>query len=295
MTHSPVRRTLLLAAASAPFVAACSSWSVAAHGISSAQDRLAALETSSGGRLGVAALNTGNNMQLNHRAGERFAVCSTFKVLVASAILQRSAKESSLLQQRIQYARGDLVSNSPVTEQHVADGMTVAELCAAALNYSDNTAANQLMKILGGPQAVTAFARSIGDDTFRLDRWETELNDAIPGDPRDTSTPAAMAQSLQRLALGKALGAPQRAQLQAWLRANTTGGARIRASVPADWIAGDKTGTGDYGTTNDIAVLWPPARPPMVVAIYFTQRDKDAKMRNDALASAARIVVEAFS
>jgi beta-lactamase class A len=294
MPHSPARRALLLAAISAPFVAACTS--PVARGIASSQDRLAALETSTGGRFGVAALDTGTHAKLNYRADERFPFCSTFKVMAASAILARSAKEPGLLDQRIRYAKSDLVSNSPVSEKHVDDGMTVAELCAAALNYSDNSAANQLIKLLGGPPAVTAFARSIGDDTFRLDRWETELNTAIPGDTRDTTTPAAMAQSLEKLALGKALGAPQRDQLQAWLRANKTGDERIRAGVPADWKVGDKTGTGDYGTANDIAVLWPPARPPIIVAIYFTQqRDKDAKSRSDVLASAARIVVEAFA
>jgi beta-lactamase class A len=293
MTHSPVRRSLLLALASAPFIAACTS--PAARGVASAQDRLAVLETSSGGRLGVAAWSSADHTKLDYRADERFPVCSTSKVLIASAILKRSEKEAGLLEQRIHYTKSDLVAYSPVTERHVDSGMTVAELCAAALDYSDNTSANLLMKLLGGPSAVTAFARSIGDETFRLDRWETELNSAIPGDLRDTSTPSAMAHSLQRVALGDALAAPQRNQLQAWLRANTTGSMRIRAGAPADWIVGDKTGTGDFGTTNDIAVLWPPARPPVVVALYFTQREKDAKPRDDVLASAARIVVESFN
>ena len=167
------------------------------------------------------------------------------------------------MQQRIKYQQRDLVTYSPITEQHVKDGMTVAALCAAAMQYSDNTASNLLMKILGGPEAVTAFARSIGDRQFRLDRWETALNSSIPGDRRDTSTPNAMGQSLQRLALGNALEPHLQAQLQAWLRGNTTGAARIRAGVPADWQVGDKTGTGDYGTANDIAVLWPPRRSPV--------------------------------
>ncbi|RYY77709.1 MAG: class A beta-lactamase, partial [Comamonadaceae bacterium] len=184
----------------------------------------------------------------------------------------------------------DLVSYSPVTQKHAGDGMTVAGLCAAALQYSDNTAGNLLIRLLGGIDAVTAYARGIGDSAFRLDRWETELNTAIPGDPRDTTTPAAMATSVQRLALGDALGAPQRAQFVAWLRGNTTGATRIRAGVPADWELGDKTGTGDYGTTNDVAVLWPPGRPPLVMAIYFAQPASDAAARNDVLASAARIV-----
>lgn len=260
-----------------------------------AQDRLAALESAAGGWLGVAALNTTNGAQISHRANERFPFCSTFKVLAASAILKRSAAENGLLQRRIAYTKAELVAYSPITEKHVGDGLTVAELCAAALQYSDNTAANLLMKLLGGPAAVTAFARSIGDDQFRLDRWETELNTAIPGDPRDTSTPAAMAASLQRLALGNALGGAERERLVAWMRGNTTGATRIRAGVPADWQVADKTGSGDYGTANDVGVAWPPGKPPIVLAIYFTQRDKDAPYRNDVLASAARIAAEALS
>ncbi len=292
--HSPVRRTLLLAIASTPFTSACTPWLTALEA-SSPQTRLATLETDSGGRLGVAAVDTADGTQLNHRANERFPLCSTFKVLAVSAILERSTREGALLQERVKYTPSELVAYSPITEQHVAGGMMVAELCAAALQYSDNTAANLLMKVLGGPSSVTKFARSIGDSEFRIDRWETELNTAIPGDPRDTSTPVAMARSLQRLVLGDALAPPQRDQLQRWLRGNTTGAARIRAGVPSDWQVGDKTGTGEYGTTNDIGVVWPLAKPPIIVALYFTQREKDAKPRNDVLASATRIVLETFS
>ncbi len=295
MTHSSSRRTLLLAAASTPFIAACSSWATEASKGASPETKLAALEKSAAGRLGVAALDTANGATLMHRADERFAFCSTCKVMIVSAILTRSAKEPGFLQQRVRYTKADLVAYSPVTGRHVAEGMTIGELCAAGIDYSDNTSANLLMRIVGGPSAVTAFARSIGDDTFRLDRWETELNTAIPGDPRDTTTPAAMLASVQRLALGDALGAPQRDQLQAWMRANTTGGERIRAGVPAGWDVIDKTGTGDYGATNDVAVVWPPAKPPIVLVTYFTQRDRDAKSRSDVLADAARIVVKAFA
>jgi beta-lactamase class A len=293
-THSPVRRTLLLAIASTPLMSACAPWTADRRDVSSPQERLAALETASGGRLGVAALDTADGTWLMHRADERFPMCSTAKVLVASAILDRSTHEGALLQRRIKYTAGGMVAYSPVTEQHVAEGMTVAELCAATLRYSDNTAANLLIELLGGPAAVTAFARAAGDGEFRLDRWEPALNSAIPGDPRDTTTPAAMARSLQRLALGDTLGPLQRQQLQRWLLGNTTGAARIRAGAPADWQVGAKTGTGDYGSSNDIAVLWRPAKPPIVVALYFTQREQAAKPRDDVLAAATRIVVEAF-
>lgn len=298
MKHSSLRRSLLLACASAPFFTACTSVATVpapnAKKTSAAEELLAQLEASSGGRLGVAAFDVANNAQVQHRADERFPLCSTFKVIAAGAVLNRSIKEPTLMQQRMAYEASDLVAHSPITGKHIGQGMTVADLCAAALQYSDNTAANLLMKLLGGPSAVTAFAHSIGDDTFRLDRWETDLNTAIPGDPRDTSTPNNMARSLQGLALNNVLADPQRDQLQTWLRGNTTGATRIRAGVPADWVVGDKTGAGEHGTTNDIAVLWPPTGSPIVLAVYFTQPDKAAPMRNDVVAAAARIVAEAL-
>ncbi|GLK90450.1 class A beta-lactamase [Pseudomonas turukhanskensis] len=286
MTYSFNRRTFLLAAAALPLLPA---WAATA---SDPLQRLTQLESSFAGRLGVVALNTGNGQVLSFRGDERFPLCSTFKAMLAGAILQRSTLTPGLLQKRITYRKSDLVSHSPISEQHVQDGMTVAELCAATIQYSDNGAANLLMKLLDGPEGVTTFARSIGDHHFRLERWETELNTAIPGDLRDTTTPLAMAHSLQKLVLGEALQPPARQQLQDWLRGNTTGGARIRAGVPASWQVGDKTGTGDYGTTNDVAVLWPAGKPPVVLALYLTQNAKDAAPRNETLAQASRIVVD---
>jgi beta-lactamase class A len=284
------RRALVLAAASLPFSCALPCLAGDAHAAALAKAELEKLETGFGGRIGVFALDTANGAQLAYRADERFAFCSTFKVMLASAILTRSADLPDLLQRRIRYRQDDLVNYSPITQKHVADGMTVAGLCAAALQYSDNTAANLLIRMAGGPQAVTAFARSIGDSEFRLDRWETELNTAIPGDVRDTTTPGAMGRSLQRLVLGNALAAPQREQLRDWLCGNTTGAARIRAGIPPSWKIGDKTGSGDYGTANDIAVVWPPERAPVVIAIYTTQARKDAKWHDEVIASAAKIV-----
>ncbi len=292
MNYSRNRRIFLLAAVSVPIATVCASWSTKGDAAVSAQAQFAKLERTLAGRLGVFALNTANRAQLSYRANEPFPLCSTFKILLTSAVLKRSTQIEGLMQQRIKYQQRDLVTYSPITEQHVKEGMTVAALCAAAIQYSDNTASNLLMKILGGPEAVTAFARSIGDRQFRLDRWETALNSSIPGDRRDTSTPHAMGLSLQRLALGNALEPHLQAQLQAWLRGNTTGAARIRSGIPANWQIGDKTGTGDYGTANDVAVLWSPQRSPVVVAIYTTQGEKDAKARNDIIASAARIVVD---
>ncbi|WP_188565652.1 class A beta-lactamase [Undibacterium terreum] len=314
MNLTSKRRKLLLAAAAAPalfLISGCvgvrpATPPVAAgnkkanKALDAAFNKLAALEKASGGRLGVAAMDAGQNgfpldMLLGYRYDERFPMCSTFKLLAAAAILRRSEQDVRLLQQRIAYVQADLVAYSPITEKHIAGGMTIAELCAATLQYSDNTAANLLLKTLGGPAAITEFSRSLGDRETRLDRWETELNTAIPGDPRDTTTPVAMMFNMQKLILGEALSPSQREQLQVWLKGNTTGGTRIRAGVPANWQVGDKTGSGAYGATNDIAVLWPPTRPPILLTIYYVQDQQDAENRSEVLAAATRIVVEAFA
>lgn len=284
MTHSALRRTLLLALAATPFTRASAT-------PMPPDLRLVRLEAASGGRLGVAALNTADGRQLLHRADERFPFCSTFKMMLSAAVL---AREPSVLQQRIRYDKGELVAHSPITEKNLDDGMTIEALCAATIQYSDNTAANLLIRHLGGPEAVTAFARTIGDRQFRLDRMETELNSAIPGDPRDTTTPAAMMESLHKLALGDALPPAKREMLADWLIGNTTGATRIRAGVPSSWRVGDKTGAGSHGTVNDIAVLWPPGKAPIVLAVYLTQPGKDDAIRPEILGQAAKIVIDAF-
>lgn len=298
MTYSSQRRTLLLAAAAAPLVltvTACASQRAAAPEVANpAAAALADLERDAGGRLGVCAIDTASGRIVEHRPNERFPFCSTFKAMLSAAVLAQSVERPGLLQQRVTYSKADLVNYSPVTEKHVDTGMTVAAMCEAAIQYSDNSAANLLMKLLGGPSAVTAYARSIGDDAFRLDRWETELNTALPGDLRDTTTPAAMAASMRVLTLGDALPAAQRAQLVTWLHGNKVGDKRIRAGVPAGWTVGDKTGTGDYGTTNDAGVIWPASGAPIVLVVYYTQAQADARSKDDVIASAARIVARAF-
>lgn len=292
MTVFASRRALILALAAAPFARAADLLDTAPGSAPhSAASSLAKLEGESGGRLGVAALNTADGRQLLHRADERFPFCSTFKMMLSAAVL---AREPSLLKKHVRYTKKDLVTYSPVTEKHVGKGMTVAALCEATLQTSDNTAANLLIRQLGGPAAVTAYARSIGDMEFRLDRIETELNTALPGDPRDTTTPASMAESLHKLVLGEGLGLVQRKQLKDWMLGNTTGDTRIRAGVPAGSLVADKTGTGDYGSTNDIGVIWQPGKAPIVLVTYLTQPGKDDKARSEILAEATRIVVEAF-
>ena len=251
--------------------------------------RWAAIEASVAGRLGVAVLDTATGELTGHRLDERFPMCSTFKFLAAALVLARVDAGQERLDRRIVVTRGALLKWAPVTSKRVGGaGMTVAELCEAAITMSDNTAANLLLASSGGPAGVTAFARRIGDGVTRLDRTEPTLNDAIPGDPRDTSTPRAMAQTLRSVMLGDALSAAGRAQLVRWMSANTTGAHRLRAGLPSDWRVADKTGTGDLGTTNDIGVLWPPRRAPLVVVSYLTGCKAAADAREAALASVAR-------
>lgn len=297
MTDSPnpVRRHLLLAGGAALLCPAPPLFAAPAVSPANAAAQLAALEQAAGGRLGVAAWRQDSELRIAYRADERFPLCSTFKAMLAAAVLARSTSDKDMLGKRVRYAAKELVTYSPITEKHVADGMSVAELCAATLQYSDNSAANFLMKILGGPQAVTAYARSIGNTMFQLERWETELNSAIPGEVRDTASPASMAHSLQHLLLGNSLPAPQRQQLDAWMRGNTTGDKRIRAGVPAGWQVADKTGSGAYGSVNDIGVTYPASGAPLVIAVYYTREQKNADTNQDITAAATRIVMAALA
>jgi len=297
-THAPTRplrrRSLLTGMALAPLLGACTT-PTNADAVRSAQDPWRRLEAEAGGRLGVAAHAAGDVPALSYRADERFPVTSTFKTLAAAAVLAQSTREPGLLARRIHYRPEDLVAYSPVTGPNLAGGMTLAALCAAALQYSDNTAGNLLLRQVGGPAGLTRYARSLGDSTFRLDRWETELNTALPGDARDTCTPGDMARNIHRLLVGDGLAAAQRAQLVQWMLANTTGNERIRAGVPAGWRVADKTGGGDYGSTNDLAVIWPATGAPLALAVYFTQKAPDAKARSDVIAEATRIALRALA
>ena len=254
-------------------------------------DEIKRLETASGGRLGVCVLDTATGARHGQRGDERFPMCSTFKALAAAAVLAQVDAGKEQLSRRISYDASALVTYSPVTEKHVGDGMTLAEICDAAVTLSDNTAGNLLLAALGGPAGLTAFLRSLGDQFTRLDRNEPTLNEALPDDPRDTTTPNAMASTLQALVLGtKALSAPSREQLTAWLIANKTGDTRLRAGFAKGWRIGDKTGTGARGTNNDVAVVWPPNKAPIVIAGYLTGATVSATEQNAIWASVGRAV-----
>ena len=253
------------------------------------------LEAAIQGRLGVAVLDTATGSRFSQRGDERFPMCSTFKLLACGAVLARVDAGQEDLDRRIKFEASDLVTYSPVTKDRVGgEGMTLAEICKAGLTQSDNTAANLILSSLGGPPAVTAFARSLGDSVTRLDRIETALNEATPGDVRDTTTPDAMAANLRALVVEDRLSARSRDQLKQWLEANQTGAAKLRAGLPADWRVGDKTGGGDYGSTNDVAVIWPPARKPLIVAVYLTQTKASFDDRNATIAGVGRAVEKAL-
>ncbi len=246
-------------------------------------------------RLGVYAVNVHTGRTLSYREDESFPMMSTFKTYAAAALLRLHPLEEDFFGTVVKYTEDDLVVNSPVTSERVATGMTVAELCEAAITRSDNTAGNLLLRLLGGPEAITAFARDIKDTRTRLDRWEPELNTAVPGDNRDTTTPAAIGEGYRSLVLGDVLGEPERAQLKKWLLANTTGGERIRAGLPADWTTADKTGSGDFGSANDVAITWTPDGTPIVIAVLTTKEVQGAEYDNAALAAAAKVAADALT
>jgi beta-lactamase class A len=256
-------------------------------------DQIRALEQRHGGRLGVAILDTGNRRTVEHRGGERFPLCSTVKLHAAAYVLARVDQHKEQLDRRVVFPRDYLVAYSPKSEKFAGDvGMTMGDICSAALTLSDNTAGNLMLDSFGGPSALTRYLRSIGDFHTRLDRRETALNEGTPGDPRDTTTPLATLEVLRRTVLGDALTPASRTQLATWLMASTTGNERLRAGVPSGWRVGDKTGSGAYNITNDIAVIWPENRAPIVVAAYYTQAQASPKERNDVLAAVGRVAAE---
>lgn len=254
---------------------------------------LAAIESRLGGRLGVSAASAGRVL-IGHRADARFPLCSTFKVLAVAAVLARVDAGSETLERSVACGPDDLLSYAPVTRKALETGgggrLTVSDLCAAALEWSDNTAANLLLARLGGPEGLTAWLRSLGDPLTRLDRTEPTLNTAIPDDPRDTTTPEAMRETLARILLGSVLAPPSRARLEGWMAACQTGFKRLRAGLPPDWPVGDKTGSGDNGTVNDVAILRPPGRAPVIATVYVTGSAAPAAAYEAAFAEIGRLV-----
>jgi beta-lactamase class A len=273
---------------SAPFILPMSRQPCATE-TSGLASRLDALETRSGGRLGVAILDTATGREYGHRAVERFPLCSTFKFLAAAYVLARVDEGQERLDRRIPIHKTDIVDYSPATGPNAGRDMSLAGLCEAALTLSDNTAGNLILASFGGPAGLTAFARSIGDDITRLDRTEPDLNEAAPGDPRDTTTPAAMIGNMRRLLLGDTLSLASRGTLTAWMRANKTGDKRLRAGLPTGWQVADKTGSGSNGATNDIGVLWPPGGPPLLAAVYLAETTAAAERRNEIIAAVAEL------
>ncbi|MEV5595275.1 class A beta-lactamase [Streptomyces sp. NPDC052496] len=299
-SRSPLSRRALLGAAALVPLAGCASGGSATpapatgspSGATGARQHrfLAELEREYGARLGVYALATGTGRTVAHRADERFAFCSTFKGLAAAAVLR--GNPLSHLDTVVPYTEDDLMKHSPITRKHVSTGLTMRRLCDAAVRHSDGTAGNLLLRDLGGPGKLTEFARGLGDTVTRMDRTEPAITEATPGDPRDTTSPRAFGTDYRKIVLGNVLPAAKRAFLRDLLVRNATGAQRIRAGVPRGWAVADKTGTGDYGTLNDIAVVWPPKSvPPLVISVMSSKPTKDAAYDQSLLARAAGYVV----
>lgn len=259
------------------------------------QRRCKELEAKLGGRLGVSCMDTGSGRMVGYRADERFPMCSTFKWLAAAAVLSRVDAGHEQLDRRLKFGRDELLEWSPVTRHRVdGEGMSLGELCEAAIAESDNTAANLLLSAIGGIAEWNTYLRSIGDKQSRLDRGEPLLNEARPGDVRDTTTPAAMVADLRHLLLGKALSTASREQLIQWMLATKYSGQRLRSGLPPGWRLADKTGTGNSGTgtASDVGVLWPPSGSPIVLAVYLTQARVSRAEQESAIATVGRWVHE---
>jgi beta-lactamase class A len=296
MTRSATRRQLLLGAFGAVATACAPSGVSAPTAVPTGTPRsLSEIEEKVGGRVGVFALDTGTGRQLLHRPDERFAMCSTFKWALAAAILSRVDRAQMSLDERVPFGAGDLLDSAQVTREHVAEGsMTVDALAEAAVTASDNTATNLLLANVGGPARFTQFVRSLGDQVTRLDRAEPMLNSNDPGDPRDTTSPRAMVGLMHRALCGDALSPAGRQRLLGWMRACETGKHRLRAGLPGDWIVGDKTGSGQRNTVNDVAIAVPPGRAPVLIAAYMSEGGSGMEVLQAAHADVGRLIARAL-
>ena len=286
-------------ALSTPLTAAWAA-GAAAPGSTAPQDPLlracAVLEARLQARVGLYLLDTGTGQQWRYRPHERFPLNSTFKLLACAALLARADAGAVRLDQTVTILARDVVEYSPVTLTQVGrSGMSLAALCAAAMTMSDNTAANLILKVIGGPAGLTRFMRNIGDAFTRLDRYETALNQGTPGDPRDTTTPESMALSLHKLAFGNVLQPASRLQLQTWMLGNQVSENLLRAGLPPGWRVGDRTGAGGFGSRGIAAVLWPPGRYPLVAAIYLTETSAALVQRDAAIAELGRVIAALYS
>jgi beta-lactamase class A len=257
---------------------------------SAISQQLAGIEAQSGGRLGVAIADMGNGALYGHRAGEVFPLCSLFKLLAAAGVLSLVDAGQLRLNERIQFPREVLLDGSPIMRSYLRHGVTLGQACSAAVSWSDNTAGNLLLSVLGGPHGVTAYCQSIGDSVTRLDRGEPAVNTATPGDPQDSTRPAAILSDLLALLVGDKLSAGSRALLIGWMKDCRTGRSRIVAGLPAHWRFGDKTGLGGFGSTNDVGIAWPPAGPPLLIAAFLTGTKAGPAHRNATLAAVGGVL-----
>lgn len=289
------RRELIAASAAAALLAGCRTSPPSSTTATTNTDAngYTALEGWYGARIGVYAVDLDSLRTVEHRADERFSMCSTFKTYAAARILQLSNAGAADLDTKMPIARDDIVVDSPITRDAVGSSMSLGDICAVAMMHSDNTAGNIMLRTIGGPAAITAFARSIGDTHSRLDRWEPDLNTAIPADPRDTTTPKALCTGYRRILTADVLATPARDRLLTWMKSNVTSSKRFRAGLPPGWTSADKTGAGDYGSTNDAGLLIGPNGQRVVAVVMTRSRDDihDAPPFNEAIAGAIRVTL----
>ena len=263
----------------------CLTLSLPANAEDSLVDTVKSAENELGARIGLAVHDLETEQRWEYRSDERFALSSTFKTLACANVLHNVDIGQEKIDRVVRFSKSNLVTYSPVTEKHVGKkGMSLGELCQATLSTSDNSAANFILQAIGGPKSLTQFLRASGDNTTRLDRWETELNEATPKDKRDTTTPIAMITTLEKLVVGDILSTESRQQLQSWLKGNEVGDALFRKGVPSDWIVADRTGAGGYGSRAITAVMWPPGRKPVIAALYITETDASFEERDAMIA-----------
>lgn len=251
------------------------------------------LEKEYDARLGVYAIDTGTKETVEFRENERFAYASTFKALAAAVLLKQNP--ISVLEEIRTFTNEDIITYSPITEDFVNKGMSLGKIAEAAMQYSDNTAGNLLFEELGGPDGFEKALRESGDTITMADRIEPDLNEAIPGESRDTSTPKALATTLEVFGISEYLPADKQEIFTNWLKGNTTGDSLIRAGVPESWVVGDKSGAGGYGTRNDIAIVWPPNREPIIIAIMSSRNEENASFNDKLIAKAAKVIAQAYS